>query len=97
MPNDGLTSTPPETAAETEKPSEETHPSEKPTEKPLDDLVPEIKKGYEEKIAKLKSDYEKKLKDRDDVIKQLLTGETIKTQTTIADEINERREKELKW
>lgn len=59
--------------------------------------IAEVKASYEEKLAKQKTGYEKKLKEREDVIKQLLTGETTESEPSIIDKINERRLKQCKW
>ena len=85
----------------TETPKEEA-PQPKPEEKPpkdehLDTLLANVKAGYEEKLSKQKADYEKRLKEREDVISQLLTGDNTPPDKTIAETINESREKELKW
>ena len=88
-------------APKTEKPKEEA-PQPKPEEKPpkdehLDTLLASVKAGYEEKLSKQKADYEKRLKEREDVISQLLTGDNTPPDKTIAETINESRKKELTW
>ena len=64
--------------------------------KDLEALITEIKKGYEDKLAKQKESLEAKIKERDSVISQLLTAEQPQREKTIADEINERRLADLK-
>lgn len=88
-------------APKTEATKEEA-PQPKPEEKPpkderLETLLANVKAGYEEKLSKQKADYEKRLKEREDVISQLLTGDNTPPDMTIAETINESREKELKW
>lgn len=70
-------------------------PEEAP-KKDLEALITEIKKGYEDKLAKQKESLEAKIKERDSVISQLLTAEQPQREKTIADEINERRLADLK-
>ena len=88
-------------APKTEAPKEEA-PQPKPEEKPpkderLETLLANVKAGYEEKLSKQKADYEKRLKEREDVINQLLTGDNTPPDKTIAETINESRKKELTW
>ena len=70
-------------------------PEEAP-KKDLEALIAEIKKGYEDKLAKQKESLEAKIKERDSVISQLLTAEQPQREKNIADEINERRLADLK-
>ena len=70
-------------------------PEEAP-KKDLEALITEIKKGYEDKLAKQKESLEAKIKERDGLISQLLTAEQPQREKTIADEINERRMADLK-
>lgn len=69
---------------------------EEAPKKDLEALITEIKKGYEDKLAKQKESLEAKIKERDSVISQLLTAEQPQREKTIADEINERRQADLK-
>ena len=69
---------------------------EEAPKKDLEALITEIKKGYEDKLAKQKESLEAKIKERDSVISQLLTAEQPQREKTIADEINERRLADLK-
>lgn len=69
---------------------------EEAPKKDLEALITEIKKGYEDKLAKQKESLEAKIKERDGVISQLLTAEQPHNEKTIADEINERRLADLK-
>lgn len=75
-----------ETKTETEKADEplREHPDQS-------DLIMEIKHGYEEEIAKLRSDYQAKLEERERLIKQILKDGEPKQIKSVADEINERR------
>lgn len=70
-------------------------PEEAP-KKDLEALITEIKKGYEDKLAKQKESLEAKIKERDSVISQLLTAEQPRHEKTIAEAINERRLADLK-
>ena len=70
--------------------------TEEAPKKDLEALITEIKKGYEDKLAKQKESLEAKIKERDSVISQLLTAEKPHREKTIADEINERRLADLK-
>lgn len=56
-----------------------------------DTLVMELKKEYEEKLLKQKLENEKRIKQRDDIIKQLMTGDKVVEERSIADELNARR------
>ena len=90
----------PEKPVETPPKAEE--PKPKPEETPpkdehLETLLASVKAGYEEKLSKQKADYEKRLKEREDVINQLLTGDNTPPDKTIAETINESRKKELTW
>ena len=102
MPNgEEPSKTPVAEAPKTGTPKEEA-PQPKPEEKPpkdehLDTLLANVKAGYEEKLSKQKADYEKRLKEREDVISQLLTGDNTPPDKTIAETINESRKKELTW
>lgn len=73
-----------------------TNQDEEAPKKDLEALITEIKKGYEDKLAKQKESLEAKIKERDSVISQLLTAEKPQREKTIADEINERRLADLK-
>lgn len=70
--------------------------SEEAPKKDLEALITEIKKGYEDKLAKQKESLEAKIKERDSVISQLLTAEKPQHEKTIAQAINERRLADLK-
>ena len=57
-------------------------------------LVKQVKDQYEEKLLKTTNKYEARLKERNDVIKQLLSGEgdaNKPTENVIIDKINARR------
>ena len=60
----------------------------------LNKTIATIKEGYEEKLAKQKAESDKAIKERDDVIKQLLTGgeDTAKKPLSIVDKINQKRQ-----
>lgn len=67
-------------------------------EQELQALITDVKAEYEVKLAKQKEDFEKKVKERDKVIKQLLTqdGDANKPKNAIIDDINARRSAQLK-
>ena len=56
-----------------------------------DELVMNLKKEFEEKLLQQKLESEKRIKQRDDIIKQLMTGDTVVQEKTIADELNAKR------
>ena len=56
----------------------------------VDTLVLDIKQEYENKLLAQREQYEKKLQERDKIIKQILTTDT-KKQPDFIDEINKRR------
>ena len=63
-------------------------------------LVKQVKDEYENKMLKQHDKYEARLKERENVIKQLLTGEgnANKTETNIIiDKINKRRDSQRKY
>lgn len=66
----------------------------KAKEETLNKTIATIKEGYEEKLAKQKAESDKAIKERDDVIKQLLTGgeDTAKKPLSIVDKINQKRQ-----
>lgn len=57
----------------------------------MQETILSIKQGYEEKIAKQKAEADKAIKERDAVIKQLLSGENTAKEPTIIDKINAKR------
>ena len=60
-------------------------------------LVDKVKKEYEERIKKLTEKYDKRINERDNVIKQLLEGEGANTsKPSLIDKINARRSAQLK-
>lgn len=72
-----------------EQPIEQPQTTEKPDET-LSTLINELTEKYEARISAITTKYNASIAERDDVIKQLLTGETVQEQT-IADRINARR------
>lgn len=77
---------------ETETPANEPAPAPS-----YSDNLNEIKNNYEKKIADIKTEYEGKLKERDNIISQLLSEEktdaeiAAEERINIVDRINERR------
>lgn len=69
----------------------EVRPEDENTAENLPSLIDEIRKKYEEKIAKLSEAHNKELAERDTVIKQLLTDDDQVVEETIADKINKKR------
>ena len=57
----------------------------------LNTLIEEVKSDYEKRITDLLTKHDKEIKERDNVIKQLLRGETCEEPHTIADTINATR------
>lgn len=72
-----------------EQPIEQPQTTEQPAET-LSTLITELTDKYEARISAIVKKYDASIAERDDVIKQLLTGETVQEQT-IADRINARR------
>lgn len=70
---------------------EETVVEEIKQEENTDELVMNLKKEFEEKLLQQKLESEKRIKQRDDIIKQLMTGDTVVQEKTIADELNAKR------
>ena len=62
----------------------------------VDTLVLDIKQEYENKLLAQKEQYEKKLQERDKIIKQILTNDTKEKQPDYIDQINVRRAKQNK-
>ena len=83
-------------STEGDKADQTPNQTEEAPKKDLEALITDIKKGYEDKLAKQKEGFESKIKERDSLINQLLTGDKAQEQKTIADEINERRKADLK-
>lgn len=83
-------------STEGDKADQTPNQTEEAPKKELEALITELKKGYEDKLAKQKEGFESKIKERDSLIKQLLAGDKAQEQKTIADEINERRKADLK-
>lgn len=73
----------------TEQVEQPTDQVEQPAET-LSTLITELTDKYEARISAIVKKYDASIAERDDVIKQLLTGETVQEQT-IADRINARR------
>lgn len=63
----------------------------KPAEPSYTDALLDVKKEYESKIAKLNEEHNKQIKERDNVIKQLLNDENTAPVETVADKINKKR------
>lgn len=87
---------PPLEPKEGDEADQTTNKAEEAPKKDLEALITEIKKGYEDKLAKQKESLEAKIKERDSVISQLLTAEKPRHEKTIAEEINERRLADMK-
>ena len=74
--------------------TEETKAEESPD---LSKIINEVKTEYERKSERQKAEYEKRIEERDKIIKELLADEHPKEKHNgIIDAINERREKQLK-
>lgn len=72
---------------------EEKEEVEEQEENEIETLVLNIKKEYEEKIATINEKNKKELEKRDNLIKQLIAGESNQEETpSIADKINARRQ-----
>ena len=89
---------------EVETPKQDDTPKQDPPkqEQPSDDFqetILKLKEGYEVKMAKQKEEYEKKIEERNKVIKQLLIDDDASTpKITIVDNINAlRRAQNKKW
>lgn len=84
---------------ETEETAKAEPQQDAPKDEPkLDTLIAEVKADYESKIVTIKKEYEKRLDERDSVIKQLLTCDPQQQAETIADAINKERVANLvKW
>ena len=84
--NDVINEQPTEQVAQ---PTEQVEQVEQPSET-LSTLITELTDKYEARISAIVKKYDASIAERDDVIKQLLTGETVQEQS-IADRINARR------
>ena len=84
--NDVINEQPTEQVAQ---PTEQVEQVEQPAET-LSTLITELTDKYEARISAIVKKYDASIAERDDVIKQLLTGETVQEQS-IADRINARR------
>ena len=59
-------------------------------------MLHRTKKENDEKIAKIKADYDKRLDEREKVITQLMNGNANKPTNSIIDNINKKREAQTK-
>lgn len=75
------------TTHENEKAEEDTNISETS----YTEAIKRIQKDFTSKLKKLKTESEKAIKERDELIKQLLTGEGQEPTNPAIDKINERR------
>lgn len=72
---------------------EEKEEEQEENENDIENLVISIKKEYEEKIASINEKNKKELQKRDNLIKQLIAGESNQEETpSIADKINAKRQ-----
>lgn len=63
-----------------------------PKQSTLQETITSIKQGYETKLAEQKAEADKAIKERDEVIKQLLSGNGTATKPpSIVDKINAKR------
>lgn len=62
----------------------------------IDKLVEQIKEESRTNLAKVKADYEKRLDEREKVIIQLMNGNANKPTNSIIDNINKKREAQIK-
>ncbi len=75
-----------------EHPKEEQLKVETPKQRTLQETIECIKQGYETKLAEQKAEADKAIKERDEVIKQLLSGNgTANEPPSIVDKINAKR------
>lgn len=73
-------------------PKEEQTKVEPPKQSTLQETITSIKQGYETKLAEQKAEADKAIKERDEVIKQLLSGNGTATKPpSIVDKINAKR------
>lgn len=73
-------------------PKEEQPKVEPPKQSTLQETITSIKQGYETKLAEQKAEADKAIKERDEVIKQLLSGNGTATKPpSIVDKINAKR------
>lgn len=74
-----------------EKEQEQPAEGQETAEKPLADVVGELRAEYEAKLAAQASDFAAKIKERDDVIKQILTAPAEEEKAeTVADKLNKK-------
>ena len=64
--------------------------------KDLENVTATLRKEYDEKVEKIKADYEVRLKNRDEVIEQLAKGEDETPQPTFMDVLNAHRKQQIK-
>ena len=74
-----------------EKEQEQPTEGQETAEKPLADVVGELRAEYEAKLAAQAADFVAKIKERDDVIKQILTAPAEEEKAeTVADKLNKK-------
>lgn len=75
-----------------EKEQEQPAEGQETAEKPLADVVGELRAEYEAKLAAQAADFAAKIKERDDVIKQILTAPAAEEEKaeTVADKLNKK-------
>lgn len=81
-------------SATTDAPLKEEQPKveQPPKQDTLQETITSIKQGYETKLAEQKAEADKAIKERDEVIKQLLSGNGTATKPpSIVDKINAKR------
>lgn len=59
-------------------------------------VAEKIKQSFEKRLEEQKATYEKRLETRDNMIKQLSEGKSTEPHPSAFDELNEKREKQLK-
>ena len=64
--------------------------------KDLENVTATLRKEYDEKVEKIKADYEVRLKNRDEVIEQLAKGEDEQPQPSFMDVLNAHRKEQIK-
>ena len=78
-----------EQPAEQEQPANQ--PAEQPAEQPAVDtakLIDDIKNEYQQKLVAQASKYETRLKERDEIIKQLMSDEPANSRHSFIDKLN---------
>lgn len=66
-------------------------PNEEVSEIALNDLIFDVKQEYEKKLFDLDTQYKQQIKERDSIIKQLLTSDKPTQEESIADMVNKNR------